>query len=323
MVRHRKSGFSVVIFEKKQARSQRLAEFLTVYVQNVAAAHRTKTNELVEFLEKPDEGRVVVYFGLSYYDKPCGFATLMVYPDSYVGVVDHLTISQTSRGFGAFFAFSDLISEYLDDNRIALNYLVAEVALGEQALSTGVTPLTLVRLLRFLGFRLANLRYYAPDPLIVGDKESCRAALMLITRPDKQMIGSDELVSILKVIYFKHYGEWYRRVMTTEVYSKYEVAIKSAFIEIEDFVRASRLIKINGMKNFELPYTVEPGKPIGVGVIGNMILIALPAIITIALAFEQQTRLTVAIAGATVITFALTLVPRFRRLLLRFFQLER
>jgi hypothetical protein len=323
MTGHRKSGFAVVAFERRHARSRQLAEYLTIYLQNFAPAHRTKTNELVEFLENPDEGRMVVYFGLSYHGKPCGFATLMFYPAFSLGVVDHMAITQTARGYGAFFSFSDLISDYLDNKRVALNYLLTEVTLGEQPLSTGITPLTLVRLMRFLGFRLANLPYYAPDPLIVSNKEACRAALMIVSRPDKATMGSDELMSLLNVVYFKHYGEWYRRVMTAEVYSKYEEAIKEAFDQIGSFVHASKTIKINGMKNFELPYTVEPGGKIGVGVIGNMTLIALPAILTIALAFEQQTSLTTAVAVATIIIFGIALIPRCRRFLFRFFQLER
>ena len=88
-----KSGFSVDAFERAQSRSRRLADYLTIYVQNFAPSHRTKTNELLEFLEKPDEGRFIVYFGLSYFGKPCGFATLMLSPDSNVGVIDHLAIS--------------------------------------------------------------------------------------------------------------------------------------------------------------------------------------------------------------------------------------
>jgi hypothetical protein len=92
------SGFAVETFDRRRARSPRLTEYFTIYVQNLTPAHRTKTSELQEFLARPDQGREVVYFGLSYYGKPCGFATLMFYPEAGLGVFDHVTIAPTDRG---------------------------------------------------------------------------------------------------------------------------------------------------------------------------------------------------------------------------------
>ena len=77
-----KSGFSVDAFEIKPSRSRRLAKYLAIYLQNFAPSRQTKTNELIEFQEKPDKGPVIVYFALSCYGKPREFATLMLYQDS-------------------------------------------------------------------------------------------------------------------------------------------------------------------------------------------------------------------------------------------------
>lgn len=318
-----KSGFSLDAFERKQSRSPRLAEYLTVYLQHLAPSHRTKTNELLEFLSNPDKGRVIVYFGLSYYGKPCGFATLMLYPDSSLGVIDHVAIAPTARGYGAFFSLCELIAEYLERSRHTYNYLIAEIVLGDQPVVTGTTGLMLIRLTRFIGFRIANLPYYAPDPLIVRDKESCRAALMILAQPDKTKIDADELLALLRVIYFKHYGDWYRRIMRSDEFSSYETALTKAFDQTAAFIRSEKTIKINGMKNLELPYIVEPGSKVSASLIGYVMLVALPAILTIAVAIEQETRLTAAIAVITAVLFCLLLIPKIRGPLLRFFQLER
>ena len=77
------------------------------------------------------------------------------------------------------------------------------------------------------------------------------------------------------------------------------------------------------MKNFDLPYLVEPGSRISVSLVGYITLIALPAVLTIALAFQQEWRLTASVAVVTAIIFSLALIPRCRRVLLKFFQLER
>jgi hypothetical protein len=318
-----KSGFSLEVFEKSQARSQRLTNYLTVYLQHLGPLHRTKTNELLEFLRNPDEGRTVVYFGLSYYGKPCGFSTLMLYPESSLGIIDHVAIAPTVRGYGAFFSFCELVAEYLERTRHAYNYVVVEIVLGDQPVTMGTTPLMLIRLSRFIGFRIANLPYYAQEPLIVRDKDSCRAALMIFAQPDKTEIGAEELITLLSVIYFKHYGEWYRRIMTPADFSIYENSLGATFDETETYIRLSKTIKINGMRNFDLPYVVEPGSRPNASLFGYAVLVALPSILTIAIAIEQETRLTIGVAAITALLFGLLLVPKIHKPLLKFFQLER
>jgi len=318
-----KSGFSVEAFERSQSRSRRLADYLAIYIQNFAPLHRTKTNELLDFLENPDEGRIVVYFGLSYSGKPCGFATLMFYPGANVGIIDHLAISPTNRGYGAFFSFCELIAEYLEQHKFICNYLLAEIVLSDEPISTGTTPLTLIRLTRFVGFRIANLPYYAPDPLIITNKESCRAALMIITQPDKPSIEADELIELLRVIYFKHYAAWYERVMSAELFSEYKTAITKSFVSLSDYARSEKRIKINGMKNFDMPYVLEPASELNIGIVGYATLFALPAILTIIVAFEHDTVVTAASIIGTAILFTLMLIPKFRNPLLKFFQLKR
>ena len=136
-----KSGFAGEVFDKKRSRSPRLAEYLLIYVQHLAPERRTETNELLEFLENPNSGQIIVYFGLSYRGKPCGFATLMLYPDSGVGVVDHIAIAPTVRGYGAFFSFCEFIADYLETQKQIYNYLISEILLGEHAYVTGMSPL--------------------------------------------------------------------------------------------------------------------------------------------------------------------------------------
>jgi hypothetical protein len=216
-----------------------------------------------------------------------------------------------------------LIAEYLEQKRLICNYLLAEIVLSDEPISTGTTPLTLIRLTRFVGFRIANLPYYAPDPLIVRDKDACRAALMMLAQPDKPSMQAEEMLDLIRVVYFKHYAAWYRRVMTPAEYSDYEQSIKTSFDEIAGYVRAEKKIKINGMKNFDMPYIVEPAKRVTISLVGYALLFAFPAIFTIFIAFEHDTFLAAASVTIILVLFGLMLVPKFRTPLLRFFQLER
>lgn len=96
------STFAIEVFDRKRARSDRLADFLALYVHHFGPEHRTASNELIEFLASPDQGQSITYFGLTYDGNPCGFATFMYYPEGPIGVVDHLVIAPNLRGYGAF-----------------------------------------------------------------------------------------------------------------------------------------------------------------------------------------------------------------------------
>jgi hypothetical protein len=317
-----KSGFAGEVFDRKRSRSPRLAEYLLIYVQYLAPDRRTDSNELLEFLETPNPGQIIVYFGLTYHGKPCGFATLMLYPEGGVGIVDHITIAPTVRGYGAFFSFCEFIADYLEAQKRIYNYLVSEIVLGEQVYVAGMPPLTLLRLSRFVGFRLANIPYTAPDTRIVTHPERCRAALMLVCQPDRTMLEADELINVLHVVFFSHYLDWCRRTMSAEEFPKYDTALRKLYDEISCAVQAKGIVSVNGMKNFDLPYLVDPHRSQNWKIFVYMIMVAFPAILTIALAFASEARLAATVFIATCLVFTSLLIPRIRNPLLKFFQLE-
>jgi len=173
------SAFALEVFERKSARSPRLPKFLSIYVRDFGPEHRTQSNELMEFLEQPLDDRRIIYFGLTYKDEPCGFATLMHFPEGPLAIIDHLVIAPNMRGYGAFFSFCDLIAGYLEKQSLTVDYVIAEVMLDDQHMASTIKPTLLLRLMRLVGFRIAKVRYWAPDPDIVADPDRCRAALLL------------------------------------------------------------------------------------------------------------------------------------------------
>jgi hypothetical protein len=317
-----KSGFAGEVFDRRRSRSPRLAEYLLIYVQYLAPERRTDTNELIEFLGNPNPGQIIVYFGLSYLGKPCGFATLMLYPESGVGIIDHIAIAPTARGYGAFFSFCEFIADYLETRKIVYNYLVSEIVIGENAYVTGMPPLTLLRLIRFVGFRLANIPYTAPDPAIVTGAKACRAALMLVCQPDRTELDAAELLRVVHVVFFRHYLDWCRRTMPAEELFGYDAALRKLYDQISEAAQREGTIKINGMKSFDLPYLVDHHKRPSWKILGYMTMVAIPAILTIAVAFAQEARLAAVALVVTCLLFALLLIPRLRRPLLKFFQQE-
>lgn len=323
IARELKSKFSVVVFEWADARSPELADYLHIYLQNLTPDHRTKTNELLDFLANPFPNQQIIYFGLKYRGKPCGMATLMVYPEVQLGVIDHIAISPTARGFGAFSAFCENIADYVERAEFSLNYLVAEVILGDHLATTGIGAAALIRLCKFVGFRLAHIPYYAPDTSLVSDRGSCRAALMILPQPDREKLMSAEVSTILHTIFFDHYAAWHKRVMLADEYSRYERAMRKEYEHLSQVVERAKTITINGMRNFDLLYVLDtPGRPT-LNLAGAALLVGIPAVLTIVVSLIQELWITIGTLVVVVLATGLAFIPRFRIPILKFFQLER
>jgi hypothetical protein len=317
-----KSGFAVQVFDRPRARSPDLLAFLQIYLQYLAPEHRTKTNELVAFLADPLPGQVIVYFGLTYRGKPCGIATLMLYPASQVAVIDHIAIAPTERGYGAFFAFCEHIADYIEQEQTACNYLIAEIILSDQPVTTGLNALALIRLSRFVGFRVANVPYYAPDTQIPSNRKSCRAALAIFSQPEKNAIDPSEFMRLLRVIFFDHYRAWHERTMNSHEFAIYDEAARKEYDALSSFVADKQFITINGMRNFDLPYVLDPARKPNLNLLGATLLVAVPAALTIVLAVMQAIWIAVVVLAIVVVVFGLAMVPKLRGPILKFFQLE-
>jgi hypothetical protein len=317
------SAFAVEVFDRRNARSDRLADFLAIYVQHFGPEHRTATNELLEFLSAPPTDRSIIYFGLTYAEQPCGFATFMYYPDGPIGIVDHLVVAPNLRGYGAFFSFCDLIAAYLESKRMPFDHIVAEVMLNERHVAATIKPALLVRLMRLVGFRVAKTRYWAPDPLIVTDPEACRSALLFASQPERDELPTREFLRLVELIYRVHYAAWYQRTMPSAEFAAYETASSALLAKIRAGVADERRIVLNGMKNLDLPFTVDPHAPASPSAIIYMALIAIPAAVGVAVAAAQELWVALAAAaGAAAIIALFVLHPRLRRPISRAFQLR-
>jgi hypothetical protein len=316
------SAFAVEVFDRRNARSDRLADFLAIYVQHFGPEHRTATNELLEFLALPPPDRTIIYFGLTYAEQPCGFATFMFYPDGPIGIVDHLVVAPNLRGYGAFFSFCDLIAAYLESRRMLFDHVIAEVLLNERHIAATIKPALLVRLMRLVGFRVAKTRYWAPDPLIATDPDACRSALLFASRPERDELPTSEFLRLVELIYRVHYSEWYRRTMPPAAFAVYETAALGLLAKVRAGVADERRIVLNGMKNLDLPFIIDPNAPAPPSAIIYMALIAIPAAVGVAVAAAQELWVALAAAVAAAAIIALfVLHPRLRRPILRAFQL--
>lgn len=81
---------------------------------------------------------------------------------------------------------------------------------------TSIRPALLVRLMRLVGFKAARAAYWAPDPTILHDRESCKAVLLFASQPDRDELPAVEFLRLVELIYKSHYQRWYERTMPAE-----------------------------------------------------------------------------------------------------------
>lgn len=319
MARRVRSGFDMEVFDQSVSAARRLERFLNVYVRHFSPRHRTDTNQLIHYMRQPLPGRRIIYFGLCFGGEPCGFCALMYYPADKIGVFDFMVIAPHRRGDGAFFVFTDLISEYLERADIPFDYLAAEILLDEGPVAPGMTPEKLIGLLRWQRFRRVKLPYIAPDPSLVTDRQGCRAVLMLVLEPDRVWISASELIRIIELIYLNHYLLWFRGVMAPAEAEAYERALRLECDRICGAARSAEIIQLNGMKNIEPYLQPYPDQRALGGVLASLVVV----ILTVALGLQQDALLAALIIAPAAGVFVLAALSRnFRRQAGRFFGLS-
>lgn len=277
-----RASFEIEVFGQKRFSTKRLEAFLALYVQNYAPFHRTSTNELIYYLKNPTKGREIRYFGLSHDGEPCGFASLMYYPERHLGIFDFIVISPNRRGYGAFFAFTNLIADFLESSEFKLDYVACEVTLKDMPISRNLRPLTLIKLLRLIGFKRARIDYCAPDPSISKSAEDCAACLMVVTFPERTSMASSEFTDVVNCIFEQHYLDWYKATMSDPEFAKYEKSVQNALAEIKRDASIIKDIPLNGITGLEAELNTKPDIAQGAyatyGVLGTSLTLAIGAI---------------------------------------------
>jgi hypothetical protein len=232
-------------------------------------------------------------------------------------------IAPNLRGYGSFFNFCDLIASYLEKQRIPLDHIISEITLDDRSLTSSVKPVVLVRMMRLLGFKAAKTAYWAPDPAILQDPDSCKAVLLFASRPEREDLPIDEFIRLVQLIYKTHYGSWYERTMTKDRFQRYQKAADGLLKKIQASTAKEKRIILNGMKNLDLVFSVDPNPAADASAFFYIGLLAIPATVGIAVAFTQELRVAAIAASVSIVGIGLFAThKKLRRLLMRAFQLK-
>lgn len=323
MIRRIPSKFVLEVFDGRLANPRQLAPYLKIYLENIAPENRTDTNELVGFLENPLDDRRIIYFGLQYAGRPCGFASLMFYPKDGVAIADHVAIDTRVRGLGAFFALVDQVSSYLDEVGVVPDYVVAEIMRRSQSLQGDVNPGQLMRLLRVIGFRVLRIPYVAPHSGITAHPDRYQSALMVVPRQPISEIPAEECKRLVELIYYGHYLKWYSRVWPRSQTTRYKSALDKCFEVVSAKIANSSFVRLNGTALAMDDFVAGPGVAVHTRNFTYAAAFLIPVVLTLAVSLAQEFWLTLVTFFASLLCLLIVFIkPSWRQGLMQLFRPE-
>jgi hypothetical protein len=216
-----------------------------------------------------------------------------------------------------------LIATHLEKQRIALDHILVEIMLSDRTLTSSIKPVVLIRMMRLVGFKVAKAAYWAPDSAILEDADSCKSALLIASRPDRDDLPVSEFIRFVRLIYKTHYGRWYERTMPKDRFQRYQEIAEQLLNRVQTSASKEKRIVLNGMKNFDLVFSVDPNPPADPSTFFYIGLVAIPAAVGIAVAFAQELRVAAVAAGLSILFIGLFATNQnLRGLLMRAFRLK-
>src|SRR4051812_31086559 len=99
-----------------------------IFSRNTASGHRTLANQIQYKFENPNNPHGTFFYVGLYEDREIvGLAMFGYYPRRRVVVFDHLTVSADRRKHGAYYGFSSLLKECIEENCPDFTYIAVEI----------------------------------------------------------------------------------------------------------------------------------------------------------------------------------------------------
>ena len=142
-------------------------------------------------------------------------------PIEYLYFVEYLTIAEKHRGNNVFFEMVEQMKAFLEDAHPDYRYGVTEVMNEPGRDHPSPAKQLLIRLLKFVGFRLIHAPYFQPR-LTMDDCESELSGVWLMYCPTPlRSIRSLTYLSILRTIYYENYLGWKGESSSKHAYKKH------------------------------------------------------------------------------------------------------
>jgi hypothetical protein len=207
-------NFGLVSFGQDVVPAATYAQVEKVYIESMGLTARTNTNEIVYWRDRYNglfekSGDRLYVYGLLKEREVIGFALVFYFKSQNLLVVDHITITEPERHFGAFFYFKELIAQHIADEGLQVDYVLVEIVTSKEGDPHPVEPHLLIELLKQREFKVVKMPYYTPS-IKEDDYQHKIDTILMIMRHDRgDRISAGRMLALLECLLFDLYLRWY------------------------------------------------------------------------------------------------------------------
>jgi hypothetical protein len=308
-----RANFSLVSFGDERVNPTLYAQAERVYLESVGATAKTNTNEIAYWKDRYNaqfgkQGDRLFVFGLLADHDAIGFALVFYFKRHHLVVVDHIAIKDAARHFGAFFYFKEMMAQYIADQGLQVDYVLAEIVTGRDGDPHPIDAKLLIALLEQRGFKIVDMRYHTPSIKEELYTSRIETTLMLMRQDRGNQISSSELLALLECLLNELYMRWY---------SPHSKDLKGFRAQLDALLKVYRrdlknvqFVRLNGEVSPEHTIPLLPKKPTpkseGDGGIGRPVLLFV--LVLLAAAFLAGISYLFGFSATLVMLLAATLV---------------
>ncbi|BFI95494.1 MAG: hypothetical protein RSP_10040 [Rhodanobacter sp.] len=223
---------------------------ISIYASHTLPALRTDTNEIGHWLNHYNKTFDDHFHILAFYVNRdlAGFCELVYLKEINIIVIDYITIDEKYRGgLNVFFEFAEHVKAFIRRNHPTFDYIAVEVApLKDDAEAR--YGLTLMRLLKMLGFGVVDATYIQPQLGQTNLESELQGALLLYPKPINGSLPRGGYLKLVHSIYYQHYVRWYG-VHGEKYQSEYKSSVDRLYRKIEAQVKRESVV-VNGLRHF-------------------------------------------------------------------------
>lgn len=244
-----KSIFEMKRFLKSDQKD--FIEALNIYSNNIEPNLRTDTREIIYWTDmyaKIFDDKFLT-FGLFHNKRIIGFAQLAYFINEKIIFFDYLVIDKEYRKHNTFYQFIEDLREYLNIENMSFDYILAEVGAFQEDMQPSLSARNIIRLLKFIGFKVIKSNYYHPRLGILNYESELKSVLMMYTSADLKSIKKETFNLFIDTIYFKHYVRWYDAFLSEPEKQNYRNGVINLKTKLNKELTEKKTVEINGYHN--------------------------------------------------------------------------
>ena len=290
---------------------------IKLYNRTITGSFRTNSNEISYWLENygkysPDQFCVCGFYSDG---QLAGYAEFAYFKVERIVAVDYILLHEHHRNNGEYFQFSGMLQGWIDEQGWAVDFYVAEVAKDSSITPTGKA--TLVDLFHWMGFAVVDCDYIQPslrDDDLVTD---VRSHFMIRSSEPRTSISSSLFSSIVKTLFFKHYGRWFSDFVADK--GAYLKMLESRFETLRSEAERKGDVELNGVKEVASllpapsPQELTPTPLSHSLIVSSSIMVICGTLLAFLDVFHRDARTVLSFVGASLLISAVSFTLFYRR----------